>query len=183
MPLGISFTCVTVACFTAYVCFASYNVVEFIVPGGLFGYSLTDPDTGALVPTHRPHWKEDQLLDVRVFLSARKSLSVADATRAGKKAGGGEGVYELLRRDKVGFGWAALGEGGAKVETNLTRAMVGDKLWGKLMKGKAHIHAFVSHSGVSPDASGPNHDQLRALVVRAPATKKAIRRRELRAPR
>ena len=46
MPLGISFTCVTVACFAAYVSFASYNMVEFIVPGGLFGYSLTDPDTG-----------------------------------------------------------------------------------------------------------------------------------------
>ena len=51
MPLGISFTCVTVACFAAYVSFASYNMVEFIVPGGLFGYSLTDPDRVAFTET------------------------------------------------------------------------------------------------------------------------------------
>ena len=40
---GEIFTCVTVACFAAYVSFASYNVVEFIVPGGLFGYSTCGP--------------------------------------------------------------------------------------------------------------------------------------------
>ena len=60
---------------------------------------------------------------------------------------------------------------------NLTETLVGAKLWSSLMKGKAHVHAFVSHVGA------PSGDHLKSLYVQGPVTKKVIRNRELRAPR
>ena len=67
-PSWLTFNCVSVSLFLLYCGFLSTTLVNVLLPGGLFGYTLA-PGARTLDPL----WRAGQPLSVRVYLSDRHS--------------------------------------------------------------------------------------------------------------
>ena len=170
----LTFTTITTTAFVGYCGFAFNNLYGMLNPGGLRGFAMTDPDGNAL-DALRPLWPVGQLLDVEVYVSAKKE------THRGTLWHHNDTVLRVWHATGIPFDYGAAST--LDYGLNITQATAPPKLWRALQRHTAFMHMHISHAGVSPQPRGATHDPFRSVHLTHPLFKPAVVKRELRRPR